>query len=841
MMPDESTPGSVPDPLMDLDNLQTIAGLRAGDLVIGRFKLERCLGRGGMGEVWLAHDQMLDEPLALKLLPRLIHFDERAVEDLKNETRRGRQLSHPHIVRVFDFYQDSQNVAIAMEFVDGENLAVLQAREPQGVFSAARIAPWVTHLLQGLDYAHRNNEVVHRDLKPANLLIDSKMQVLKIADFGIARCLADSMQRATLSAQSRGTLCYMSPEQTMGRGANPLDDLYAVGATLYELLAGTPPFYQGDLFNQILKVPPAPLAERQREQGFSVPVPREWEDVIMSCLAKERALRPQSAAEIVERLGLGSGQSAVAYPSLKGAVGPTAGTQESPASRPSPHGPATTTPLVSGATGSIEVSTTASVRTVPMVTKRSFDFTRTTRTGENTEPVSVPRDSTGKARPKKSLWVGTGIAALLATTGGIGWWQWSQNRKPAVPPLPVTGVTVTLGRAQVVLPKAAPTGDWRVPGDFPTLQAALTAVTKSGQKILLGPETFTGQIILTVPVHLVGSGREQTIFTVDGQSGSVLEIRSCQGVTIEGIGLKHSGDQGLLGEGAPVVKVSDSAVALKNCRISDGFDSGLLLSGGSATAEGCLFEMNTRYGIKVTSGTAAGSILTALECQFANNMTGANLELAGSSAIFTRCKFSDHTDYGVEVSDQAAAKLEKCELTANLSAGVFANDPGTEVSLTECQVSGSREAAGILAEAGADLDVAGSVIQHCKNGVSILNAGDVMIGPGCVLAHHIHGLALVAATDKTGKTGSIQVLENKILNNSGIGILVEGQGMAPGISNNIVGPNAQLDILVRYGAGGVYRGNKLLSPLKTGETLNYEISREAPVDWHPDNQVTPLR
>src|SRR5687768_14412674 len=156
-------------PSDDFESLPTLRGLRPGDRILGRFKLEHCEGRGGMGEVWLASDQVLGEEVALKLLPRLIQSDDQTIEDLKKETRHGRQLAHPNIARVFDFYQDEENVCVAMEFVRGDNLARLRARQETGCFQASQIAAWTAQLLDALDYAHRIGRVVHRDLKPSNL------------------------------------------------------------------------------------------------------------------------------------------------------------------------------------------------------------------------------------------------------------------------------------------------------------------------------------------------------------------------------------------------------------------------------------------------------------------------------------------------------------------------------------------------------------------------------------------------------------------------------------------------------------------------------------------------
>jgi serine/threonine protein kinase len=190
-----------------------------------------------------------------------------------------------------------------MEYVDGDSLSSLKTKQPGGCFGVSEIARWVGHFCLALDYAHRQARVVHRDLKPANLMINSRGD-LKITDFGISRSLSDSMTRVSQS-NSAGTLAYMSPEQALGSSPAPADDIYAFGATLYDLLTGRPPFFRGNLQVQLENVMPPPMMQRRAElEHEAEPIPELWEEVVRSCLAKRPEDRPQSLLEVGHTLGL---------------------------------------------------------------------------------------------------------------------------------------------------------------------------------------------------------------------------------------------------------------------------------------------------------------------------------------------------------------------------------------------------------------------------------------------------------------------------------------------------------------------------------------------------------
>ncbi len=289
----------------DLDFGATIKGFASGQKVFNRYTLKKILGRGGMGVVWLAQDSELDREVALKFLPEIVALDPEALGDLKRETRRNLALTHENIVRINDFVSDGRTAAISMEYVDGATLSALKLEKSGRVLTLDEIRPWLGQLCDALGYAHGRAKVVHRDLKPANLML-TKTGDLKITDFGIARGISDSVSRVSAQAAgSSGTPVYMSPQQMMGEKPAVTDDIYALGATLYELLTGKPPFYSGNVFMQVQNKMPPSLAERRKELEItSETVPAHWERTIAACLAKEAKDRPQNMGEVAELLGI---------------------------------------------------------------------------------------------------------------------------------------------------------------------------------------------------------------------------------------------------------------------------------------------------------------------------------------------------------------------------------------------------------------------------------------------------------------------------------------------------------------------------------------------------------
>ncbi len=289
------------DPQMPQDENQKMRVLASRTRLFQRFTLQKVLGRGERSFVWLARDHRLRRLVALKLVPDAVCRDPSALENLKGETRKNLLLTHPNIARVFEFVEDEQAAAICLEYMDGTTLAEAGAQKQSKCFGILELAPWIGSLCDALAYAHESASLIHRGLKPANVMVNSRSEI-KITDFGIAASLRDSMKPESVLT-SIGTLNYMSPQQMLREDPSASDDIYALGAILYEMLSSKPPFYSGDVASQVREVTAPPINRRRATLGIAGdPIPKHWEDTIAACLAKHPEGRPKSAAEVAGRL-----------------------------------------------------------------------------------------------------------------------------------------------------------------------------------------------------------------------------------------------------------------------------------------------------------------------------------------------------------------------------------------------------------------------------------------------------------------------------------------------------------------------------------------------------------
>lgn len=273
--------------------------LKPDCIFAGRFKLIEQLGMGGMGVVWLAEDMKLwSRHVALKFLPETVCHDQEAIADLKHELLLSQQLTHENIVRIHDIIEAEGTAAISMEYIQGKTLSALRREQPSRVFSTEQLLPLVQQLCAALDYAHGKG-IIHHDLKPLNLMVTAQ-GVLKVCDFGLAGSMAESRSRHSRPGHTSGTTPYMSPQHLLLGSRTVADDVYALGATLYELLTSKPPFYAGSIETQIERAEPSRIAERRMmlriTEADSVLSP--WETVVISCLDKKPENRPVSAGRI---------------------------------------------------------------------------------------------------------------------------------------------------------------------------------------------------------------------------------------------------------------------------------------------------------------------------------------------------------------------------------------------------------------------------------------------------------------------------------------------------------------------------------------------------------------
>lgn len=278
-------------PPLPADADPDLTGRRLGD-----YQLLRRLGRGGMGEVYLAEQESLQRQVAVKVLRPSLATDASYVRRFIHEARAAAGLNHANIVQIYEVGQTDGIHYIVQEYIPGQNLRQLLTRRGRPL----EVGETITVIRQVAAALHKASEqgIVHRDIKPENIMLTPNGEV-KVADFGLARVTTDADLNLTQLGMTMGSPLYMSPEQAEGRPADPRSDLYSFGATCYHMLAGRPPF-SGDSPLAVavhhVKTDPAPLS------GLRSDVPLGLASLVHRLLAKQPKDRFQSASEVLKAL-----------------------------------------------------------------------------------------------------------------------------------------------------------------------------------------------------------------------------------------------------------------------------------------------------------------------------------------------------------------------------------------------------------------------------------------------------------------------------------------------------------------------------------------------------------
>jgi serine/threonine-protein kinase len=269
----------------------SLHGLSPGEVLANRYRVQRLLGKGGMGAVYLAHDEVLGDVVALKVISSAWASDPVAlIERFKRECAAARKVSSPFVIRIHDLGEARPGLLyLSMEYMQGRTLTELIAA--RGLVPISDCIDILGQICNGLAAAH-DAGVIHRDLKPSNVLVGERNAV-KIIDFGLAK--ATAVEGMTATGMLMGTPYYMSPEQVRGRRVDAASDLYSLGALAYHLVAGRPPFAGENAiavgFAHLSEMPTPPRRIRPD-------VPVELDAVIMRALAKEPSERPRSAVDV---------------------------------------------------------------------------------------------------------------------------------------------------------------------------------------------------------------------------------------------------------------------------------------------------------------------------------------------------------------------------------------------------------------------------------------------------------------------------------------------------------------------------------------------------------------
>jgi eukaryotic-like serine/threonine-protein kinase len=265
---------------------------------VGFYRIESSLGRGGMGTVYLAEDLRLNRKVALKFLSSDFISDNWAKRQLVKEAQAVAMLDHPNICAVYGFEETGEHSFIVMQYIEGETLAELISN---GALTTNQVVPLARQIVSALGNAHAHG-IIHRDIKPKNIMVTPSGQV-KVLDFGLAKTTPKTLDDATesLSDFARdgllvGTVAYMSPEQLRGEKLDYRSDIFSLGTVLYEMVAGTNPYAHktnAEVISAIIDHEPRSLRQS------AVNCPRGLEQIVKTCLQKDRMDRYQSAAELL--------------------------------------------------------------------------------------------------------------------------------------------------------------------------------------------------------------------------------------------------------------------------------------------------------------------------------------------------------------------------------------------------------------------------------------------------------------------------------------------------------------------------------------------------------------
>jgi serine/threonine-protein kinase len=426
-----------------------------GELIAGKYRVERVLGRGGMGVVVSAMHTELEQRVALKfLLPQAMEHPP-VVARFAREAKAAAKIKSEHVARVIDVGALPTGAPyVVMEFMEGEDLAVVVSR--RGPFSIEVAVGYVLEACEAIAEAHSHG-IVHRDIKPANLFLAKQpngRSIIKVLDFGISKStLSTTQANLTQTSTVMGSPLYMSPEQMISsKSVDVRSDIWALGIVLYEFLTASVPF-QSDTLPELI----AAVLQREAEPLRTVrpDAPPALEAIVTRCLAKEPSVRFANVAELAAALApFGPPRSAVSVERITSVLGLAGPPPASDAGPPL----VTNTAATFGRTGSPRASTMPHTPLpVPTGNVSSSFATGATTTSKPLSTTSPPTPA-GLPGPK-GIWV-VAIAglsvAMMATLGTIGW-RWAAARTPAtVASAAVPSATTPDPDAPAVPPPPAP-------------------------------------------------------------------------------------------------------------------------------------------------------------------------------------------------------------------------------------------------------------------------------------------------------------------------------------------------------------------------------------------------
>jgi len=652
---------------------------------IGKFQIRSLIGKGAMGEVYLAVDPALGREVAIKTILPGTAFGEEAQARFEREALATGSLNHPNIVTVYEFGQDQDLHYLAMEFVPGEDLETLIRSQGH---SKLELLELIAQVCDGLGYAHSKG-VVHRDIKPANVLVakTGKKPVAKLMDFGVALV---SHSELTQKGVWMGTVNYMAPEYLDTGKATPGSDLFAVGVMLYEVITGGRKPFNGEtvttVLNSILRAKPAPI---DPEELLDVPGPLVA--VMRKALAKEPGARYASAEELAAAIREGI------RPEVPAVVSPGVATPRTPAKRVP-----TDNLIIVGKGGkahclSLRVAMRQAVAGMQILLLP----------GVYRESVVIDKDVT-------LLGEGDPSGVILESPRGPCLTLQS-------PRISIQGLTLRKAWA---------------PGDDPDPAPAVLVLSGLGQmgncEILSDAEPA---------VSLQGGGTSLTLrnCVLGGQGTIGIQAKSGASATLEDCSLGGHRQAELQALGA-------STLLLKRCALRNGLGVGVQVCGGSqATLEDCELEQfagggleadedsrltlrrNRVHGSRFAGVLAMDRSQVFLEDSEFSGHEGSGLHATGGASFHVKlCRIHHNGGFGLSLMDRSIATLDECEIYANTQPGVLVHR-GATAQLKQCKLYEGLSWGVVCATKGRGVVEGSEIYGHARSGAKVEPGGSLLL------------------------------------------------------------------------------------------------------------------
>lgn len=294
-------------------------GHQAGAVLFRRFALRRLVDRGRLGALWHAYDNFSHTDVVLRFFPKDICSDRRWFKYVETTAA----ITHPHIVQTFGVFQADGDIALVSEYVDGLSIADIQTQRSFRAFDPQEVIGFLTQICDALEYLH-DRGIIHRNLTPSNIIV-GRQGSLKLLDFGLTDLVKQSLNQSPEprnyeneisefitsplqlngKVEEDGTFAFMSPQQLNGESPRVADDIYLFGATLFQLLTGTPPLVGDDLPFDVDRRPAPLITARRKELGLRHDdIPEHWVLLVSRCLSKDIETRPSTIRQVKEILRL---------------------------------------------------------------------------------------------------------------------------------------------------------------------------------------------------------------------------------------------------------------------------------------------------------------------------------------------------------------------------------------------------------------------------------------------------------------------------------------------------------------------------------------------------------